>query len=64
MDWMQVLTIVGVNIALIGIVISVGIWMVNKIDADVTKIAARLDGHAQRIDQVYGIILQMLKDKK
>ncbi len=64
MEWIQVLTIVGVNIALFGGMATLVVWAINKVDSDVKSIANRLDGHAQRIDQVYGIILQMLKDKK
>ena len=64
MDWGMVFTIIGVNIALIGLMATLVVWAINKIDSDVKTIATRLDGHAQRIDQVYGIILQMLKDRK
>lgn len=63
MDWTQVGTIIGINIALVGALATLLVWVVNKLDADVKAIGTRLDGHAQRIDQVYGIILQMLKDK-
>lgn len=64
MDWLQILTIVGVNLALIGAMTTLVVWAINKLDADVNKIGNRLDGHAQRIDQVYGVILQMLKEKR
>ena len=75
MDWIQVATIVGVNIALIATMITLVMWAMSKIDNDVKSIGNRLDqdiksignrldGHAQRIDQLYGIIVQMLKDKK
>ncbi len=56
--------IIGVNIALMGALATLIVWVVNKLDADIKAISTRLDGHAQRIDQVYGVILQMLKDKK
>jgi len=64
MDWTQAATIIGINIALFGAIATLIVWTVNKLDADIKGISTRLDGHAQRIDQVYGIILQMLKDKK
>lgn len=64
MDWLQVLTIVAVNIALIGAIATLIVWTVNKLDADVKSIGNRLDGHAQRIDQLYSVILQMLKEKR
>jgi hypothetical protein len=78
MDWAQVGTIVGINIALIGALATLIIWVVSKLDIDLKRLDTdlkglsnrmdsinnRMDGHAQRIDQVYGIILEMLRDKK
>lgn len=71
MDWTQTLTIIGVNIALMGAMITLGIWMVNKLDADVKGIrddmkslSNRLDGHAMRIDQLYHMFIDLLKEKK
>lgn len=75
MDWIQVVTIigttVGVNIALIATLATLIIWTIGKVDSDVksvsnqiTGISTRLDGHAQRIDQIYSVIVQMLKEKK
>ena len=70
MEWTQVLTIIGVNIALFGSCITIIFWVVNKLDTDmkavgaqIDKISSRLDGHAQRIDQLYTTILTILKDK-
>lgn len=64
MDTGQLWTLIGVNLALFGAMATLVIWAVNKLDYDIKSMNTRLDGHAQRIDQVYGIILQMLKDKK
>lgn len=64
MEWAQVFTFLGINIALFGAMATLVIWAVNKTDNDVKSIGSRLDGHAQRIDQLYGIIVQMLKEKK
>ena len=64
MEWLQVLTIVGVNIALIATMISVNVWVVNKLDSDVKSIGNRLDGHAARIDQLYQMFIDLLKTKK
>ncbi len=63
-QWIQVLTIIGVNVTLIGALATVIIWTVNKMDADVKSACTRLDGHAMRIDQLYKIIIDMLKDRK
>lgn len=64
MDWYQVVTVIGV---LGGFMF----YMLQRIETDIHRIENRMDkredrlsGHAQRIDQVYGIILQMLKDRK
>ena len=71
MVWIHVLTIVGVNIALIGLLATLIIWMVNKLDTDVKilgdrmdKLGNRLDGHAQRIDQLYRMFVDLLKERK
>lgn len=71
MEWAQVLTIVGVNLALIGAMATLVIWAVNKLDDDIKTIgirmdahATRMDGHATRIDQLYQVILGMLKERK
>jgi len=63
MDWIQVLTIVGVNITLIASMVTLVIWTVNKLDADVQSLGRRLDGHAQRIDQLYKMFVDLLKEK-
>lgn len=64
MDAGQLWTLIGVNVALFGAMVTLVIWAVNKLDYDIKSMNTRLDGHAQRIDQVYGVILEMLKDKK
>lgn len=64
MEWGQVATIIGVNAALIGLLATMIIWSVSKMDSDVKAAVSRLDGHAARIDQIYGVILAMLKDGK
>lgn len=71
MEWNQVYTIVGVNIALIGALAALIVWVVTKLDNDVKsisqsvdKLGARLDGHALRIDQLYKMFVDLLKEKK
>lgn len=70
MDWIQVATIVGVNVALIASMIAIIVWVVGKLDSDVKSIATsvessnrRLDGHAQRIDQLYKIFIEEMKEQ-
>lgn len=62
MDWLQVLTIVGVNIALIGGMTTLVVWAVNKVDGDVKSLGTRLDGHALRIDQLYRMFIDNQKE--
>ena len=56
MDWVQVLTIIGV----LG---SFMFFMLQRIEKYIDKLSNRLDGHAQRIDQLYSVILNMLEKK-
>ena len=71
MEWIQTITIISVNIALIGTMTTMIIWAVNKLDADVKSINSRLDttnsrldGHAARIDQLYKMFVDLLQSFK
>jgi hypothetical protein len=64
MNWDQIWTIIGVNIALFGGLISVMIWITTKHDSEMKSIVSRLDGHATRIDQLYQMFIDLLKEKK
>lgn len=57
MDWIQVITIIGSLGALM-------IYLVQKIDSDVKSLGTRLDSHAQRIDMLYKMFVDLLKEKK
>jgi hypothetical protein len=57
MDWTQAITIMGVLGGFI-------FWQVNRIHDDISGINRRLDGHAQRIDQLYSMFIDLLKEKK
>jgi hypothetical protein len=67
----DVLTIIGVNIGLFAAMITMGVWMMNKTDADikalgsdVKALSSRMDGHAMRIDQLYRMFVDLLKERK
>jgi len=71
MDWTVGLTIIGVLVALFAAMTTLIIWVVNKLDSDIKNVGEkidraviRLDGHATRIDQLYNIIIDMLKAGK
>jgi hypothetical protein len=49
----DLITIIGVNITLLGAFSGMMYWMMNRIDSDIKSSNTRLDGHAQRIDQFY-----------
>lgn len=55
MDWTQAFTIIGV----LG---GFTFWLFTKIDGDVKASNARQDAQIARIDQLYGVILELLKE--
>jgi hypothetical protein len=64
MDWIQVLTIIGTLGGLM-------IYLVQRMDRDITtlsdrvdKLGVRLDGHASRIDKLYTMFIDLLKERK
>ena len=60
----DLMTIIGTNIALFGIFTAVIYWMINRVDADVKAIGVRMDGHTVRIDQLYQMFVDLLKERK
>jgi hypothetical protein len=64
MDWTAAWTIIGINVGLIGILATLIVWATNKHEAEIRSLGNRLDGHASRIDQLYQIIVDMLKEKR
>lgn len=64
MDWNKIFTIVGINIGLAGLTIGFVIWAVNKLHTDIDSLGNRLDIHSRRIDQLYQICIDMLKQGK
>jgi hypothetical protein len=57
MEWIQTLFIVGT----LG---SFTYWMFSKLDSDVKMLAARQDSQTQRIDQLYQMFIDLLKEGK
>lgn len=64
MDWTQVSAIIGVNIALAGATIGFVVWAVGKLHGDINGLSSRLDSHARRIDQLYQMFVELLKERK
>lgn len=71
MDWIQICTLIGINVALFAALATLIIWVVGKLDSDIKsvgdridKIGNRLDGHSQRIDQLYKMFIDLLKERR
>lgn len=71
MNWAQILTIAGLNLSMFGALAGLVIWTVNKHDSEIKSIVSRLDatnsrldGHASRIDQLYQMFVDLLKETK
>jgi len=71
MTTQDLVTIIGVNIGLFAAMITMVIWMMNKMDsdikavgADVKALSSRMDGYATRIDQLYRMFVDLLKAEK
>lgn len=60
----MVLTIAALNVAMFAALATLVIWTVNKHDASIDAMGRRLDGHAARIDQLYQMFVDLLKEKK
>jgi hypothetical protein len=57
MDWTQAITIISVVIAMLGIFFAF-------IHRNIKSLGNRLDGNAQRIDQLYNMFVDLLKETK
>lgn len=71
MEWSQILTLAGINIGSLAVIGTFLVWVVNKLDTDIKSIGTqiensnrRLDGHAMRIDQLYHMFVDLLKEGK
>jgi len=69
MTTQDLVTIIGMNIALFGALGTMVYWMVNRIDNDVKTLCSRLDkndarfdAHATRIDQLYRMFIDLVKE--
>ena len=71
MTTQDLMTIIGMNITLFDLFSTVMYWMINRLDTDVKSVGAdvkalssRLDSHATRIDQLYKMFVDLLKERK
>lgn len=70
-EWNQVYTIIGVNITLIGALATLILYVINRVDNDIKSIGSRMDkmdsrfeSHSARIDQLYKMFVDLLKERK
>ncbi len=71
MTTQDLMTIITINIAMFALFSTVMYWMVNRVDTDVKSVGTdvkalsnRLDGHATRIDQLYKMFVDLLKERR
>ena len=54
MDWFQVFTIIGVLGAFM-------FWIFQKLDTDIQKVEGKIETAHRRMDQLYQVIIDLLK---
>ena len=57
MQWIQVITIIGT-------IVGFGWYFLSCLEKDIDKVDRRMDGHAQRIDKLYQMFVDLLKERK
>jgi len=69
MTTQDLMTLIGINLAMLTVFSGFIYWAVNRIDTDVKGVredmkglSSRLDGHATRIDQLYRMFVDLLKE--
>jgi hypothetical protein len=60
----QLLIIISVNAAFSGTCIIFVVIAFSKIHQDLSALNCRLDVHSRRIDQLYGMFVDLLKERK
>lgn len=64
MDWIQVFTIIGILGGFMFFVFQRLEKDIDHTNESIDKLSTRLDGHAQRIDQLYRMFVDLLKGKQ
>lgn len=62
MTTQDLMTLIGINFAMLTIFSGFIFWMINRLDSDIKSAVNRLDGHATRIDQLYKMFVDLLKE--
>lgn len=63
-DWTQTLTVIGIMVAMLSIFAGLMVYFFNKVDNHMTKIEGRLNSHSARIDMLYQMFVDLLKDER
>ena len=62
-SWIQTLTIIGTLLTTMLGLFGLTVLMLQKMDSDIKALATILDGHANRIDQLYIMFAALVKSK-
>jgi hypothetical protein len=64
MDWVQTFTIIGVLGGFLFFILQRLEKDMDKMNTNIDASNRRLDGHAQRIDQLYHMFVDLLKERR
>ena len=64
MDWIQSFTIIGILGGFMFFILKRLEKDIDKINQNMDRTGRRLNNHAQRIDQLYKMFIDLLKEKK
>ena len=73
-NWSMILTIIGTNIALVALIGGFILWVFTKLDGDIKSLDGKIQSlankleddsraHTQRADQLYNILINLLKEQ-
>jgi len=63
MDLTTALTIVGTTVGFLAVFISIVVWGVGRLHEDISALSTRMDATNVRIDQLYGMFIDLLKER-
>lgn len=61
-NFTAICTIAGINIAMFAALATLVVWTVTKHGNEIDALGRRLDGHASRIDQLYQMFVDLIKE--
>mgnify|MGYP001563050070 CR=1 FL=1 len=64
MDLSIIVAAMGTVFTIVGSLGAFTFWLFTKLDNDIKTLGTRIDGQSQRIDQLYQMFVDLLKEKK